>query len=164
MTKTIGLLVIAVLVIGGAWYFSQNNDSSSDAMETEEKMMEENTDNAMMEEKSDSDSMMEGEAMMKSGTYGEYSGEKLALAGEGDLVLFFHANWCPTCRALDAALSESPIPEGVHILKVDYDSNTALRQQYGVTTQHTLVQVNVQGEMIQKFQGVFSIEDIVGKL
>lgn len=55
----------------------------------------------------------------------------------GDVVLFFNASWCPTCQEAEGNLTSQPVPDGVTIVDVDYDSNTDLRQEYGVTTQHT---------------------------
>ena len=49
------------------------------------------------------------------GSYEAYAPEKLALANSGDVVLFFRASWCPTCRALDADIKAhlNDIPAGV---------------------------------------------------
>ena len=62
--------------------------------------------------------------------------------------LFFHASWCNQCKALEKDVKENSgdIPEDVVIFQVDYDSNQALRQQYGVTIQTTIVSVNSEGE------------------
>jgi len=43
------------------------------------------------------------------------------------------------------------VPAGVTIIKVDYDSNQDLRQQYGVTVQTTFVEVNSSGEGLQTY-------------
>lgn len=72
-------------------------------------------------------------------------------ATAGEKVLFFHAPWCPQCRALEADIKKGPIPAGTTIIKVDYDSNQDLRKKYGVTLQTTLVKVNDQGELIKKY-------------
>ena len=66
-------------------------------------------------------------------------------------VLFFHAPWCPQCRALDADLTSKPLPDGVAIFKTDYDSNQALRQKYGVTQQTTFVEVDKDGNKIKSY-------------
>lgn len=63
---------------------------------------------------------------------------------------FFHAPWCPQCRALEASIEATAIPAMVTIIKVDYDTNQSLRQQYGVTLQTTLVRVDDQGKLIKK--------------
>lgn len=169
------LLVVIVLFVLGFVIFggSQNEEriiehEQGDAMEQKEE--------EVMEQNSAGDTMVEGEvmeldsgdAMMEksSGSYEEYSSEKLARAENGDVVLFFHASWCPTCRAADADInaSLSSIPEGVTILKTDYDSNGSLRQKYGVTMQHTFVQVDQNGELIKKWSGSPSLSAIVNEI
>jgi thiol-disulfide isomerase/thioredoxin len=75
------------------------------------------------------------------GTYKDYSSELLA-STKGTKLLFFHASWCPQCRALDESIRTSELPDNVTIFKVDYDSNQALRAKYGVTLQTTVVKVD----------------------
>lgn len=75
------------------------------------------------------------------GAYVDYSEGALADA-EGTRVLFFHAPWCPQCRALEESILAEGVPEGVTILKVDYDSNQALRQRYDVRLQTTVVRLD----------------------
>ncbi|MEK9160443.1 MAG: thioredoxin family protein [Patescibacteria group bacterium] len=95
------------------------------------------------------------------GSYEAYASEKIARASEEDVVLFFRASWCPSCRALDADIKAQGVPEGLTILDVNYDKETALKQKYGVTTQHTLVQVDASGEMIKKWSGSPTIAELV---
>jgi len=45
------------------------------------------------------------------------------------------------------------IPAGVTIVKVDYDTATDLKRRYGVTMQHTFVQVDGSGEAVKKWSG-----------
>ncbi len=105
-------------------------------------------------------------AMMSAGTYEAYAPEKIAKATDGDVVLFFRASWCPTCRTLDSDIKKnaSSIPKGVTILDVDYDSSTALKQKYGVTQQHTLVQVAADGTLITKWTGGSTLSSVVSKI
>lgn len=84
------------------------------------------------------------------GRYEDYS-ETAFNQAEGRRILFFHAPWCPQCRALDASIKENTVPEGVTIFKIDYDSNQELRQKYGVTIQTTLVEVDENGNEVQKY-------------
>jgi thioredoxin 1 len=61
-------------------------------------------------------------------------------AGE-PVVLHFHANWCPTCRAQDKvfdALKADPSLK-VTLMEVDYDQEKALEKQMKVTAQSTLI-------------------------
>lgn len=118
-------------------------------------------DAAMMEKDG---AMMENDTAMmaKAGSYETYEASKLAMAKEGDVVLFFRASWCPTCRALDADIKKnlSAIPVGVTILDVDYDRYADLKKQYGVTTQHTLVQVDADGKEIAKWVGSATLAEL----
>ncbi len=66
--------------------------------------------------------------------------------------LYFHAEWCPECRALEADIKAnlSDIPAGVIILKIEYDDYQDLRQRYQVLHQTTVVSVDAQGDKIQE--------------
>jgi thioredoxin 1 len=97
------------------------------------------------------------------GAYLPYDASKLAVANTGDVVLFFHATWCPGCRALDSDITAqlSAIPTDLTILKLDYDTETELKKKYGVTTQQTLVQVDAQGNLIKKWSGSTKLSQVV---
>jgi thiol-disulfide isomerase/thioredoxin len=178
MQIAIGLAVALVLLGGIGWYgLSQNKtemDESIVAMQEKDSvpsneltMTKEREDGgAMMEKKMEpkesTDSMMKpkddastNDVMQGKGSYETYAPEKLARATEGDVVLFFRASWCPTCRGLDSDIKSNAgkIPAGVTILDVDYDNSATLKQKYGVTYQHTLVQVDAKGNQIAKWQG-----------
>lgn len=84
------------------------------------------------------------------GTYTAYSPEAVASA-KGDILLFFHAPWCPQCREIEKTINNNPLPDNLTILKVDYDSNQKLRQQYGVTLQTTFVKVDKDGNEIKSY-------------
>ena len=104
--------------------------------------------------------------MVAPGTYEDYSFEKIAFAANGDVILFFHAPWCPTCKALDTNINANltAIPANTKILKVDYDSSNELKKKYGVTYQHTLVQVDKDGNMITKWSGGNTLASIIAKI
>lgn len=178
----------AVVLIGGGLYVSMMpSEPAMDAMEKKDAMMEKDgammeKDGAMMEKKDDTmmkedgammekkdDAMMEKApegAMMSSGSYEAYAPEKLAMANEGDVVLFFRASWCPTCKSVDADIKKnvSQIPKGVTILDVDYDTATDLKKKYGVTYQHTFVQVAADGTQIAKWSASPTLAALVGNI
>jgi len=83
------------------------------------------------------------------GVYVDYYDGAIAETA-GLKVLFFHASWCPKCRALDADIEANAVPDGMTIFKVDFDTATALRQQYGVTLQTTIVYVDDDGDLLTK--------------
>lgn len=100
------------------------------------------------------------------GSYEPYSPEKVARADEGDVVLFFRASWCPTCRAVDADIKAhlDNIPVNLTILDVDYDSSTELKKKYGVVYQHTFVQVDAQGNLLKKWSGSPTLAALVAQV
>lgn len=101
-----------------------------------------------------------------SGSFEAYDAGKIALAASGDVIIFFHAAWCPSCRALsnDIESNISAIPAGTTILKADYDTETELRKKYEVTTQHTLVQVDQNGNLIKKWSGGSNLQNLLSEI
>ncbi|MDI9325448.1 MAG: thioredoxin family protein [Alphaproteobacteria bacterium] len=98
--------------------------------------------------------------------YFTYTKELLSLAEDTSaVVIFFHATWCPTCRSLDRNIRENikNIPAHVTILDLDYDSQEGkeLRKKYGVTYQHTFVQVHSDGSQITKWSGSPTLESLL---
>ena len=150
-------IVALVAVIGGVSYFATRQESSvkNDAIiKIEEDVMK----------KEETSMMDKGDTMMKAGSYEAYAPEKVALASAThDVVLFFRASWCPTCRAVDADIKAnlSKIPLSLAILDVNYDNSTALKQKYGVTYQHTFVQVDKDGNLIKKWSGSPTLSALV---
>lgn len=183
MNKNIVIaIVLGVVALLGIWWYMASQQAASDKMMMEEKAMMEKKamqekgamkkDEAMKKEegammKKDDGMMMEknNEAamMMKGGQYVTYDASKIAFAKEGKVVLFFRASWCPSCRALDSDIKAnlSQIPGNVLILDVDYDKYADLKKQYGVTYQHTLVQVDADGKMIAKWAGSSELSDLL---
>ena len=94
-------------------------------------------------------------------TLAEYEGSKDMYAA-GDVVLFFAADWCPTCQTTKKNLEADPaaIPAGLAIVRVDYDNSDELKPQSGVTTQHTFVQVDADGNEVAKWTGSLTADEI----
>ena len=95
-------------------------------------------------------------------TKAEYQSQMAERAGT-KVVYFFHASWCPTCRATEKAIEEDGIPAGLTVVKIDFDSETDLRKTYGITQQHTFVQVDPDGGELAKWTGTISGADIKAK-
>ncbi len=128
------LALSAIIVLGGC---SQAN-SSSDAMSSAKS-----SSSATSHSDSASQSYI---------TYDQYQASKDKYA-DSKVVLFFNAKWCPACRAINEALTSDPgkIPAKTTVVSVDYDQHTDLRQRYGVTTQHTFVQIDTNGEKTRQW-------------
>lgn len=95
--------------------------------------------------------------------YATFQGSPQAYTAAGDVVLFFNASWCPTCRAAQESFTSNAVPAGLTLVSVDYDDNTALRQQYGVTVQHTFVQIDPAGQQVAKWTGSTTADEVAGK-
>lgn len=157
----LGILIGLVIIIGGLiLYKNQDNNKKgvSKSEQVSEKMTGEDkmNSNAMEETaKMKDDKMMEKNTMQKSGSYKDYSPATVEAEQKAGnkVVLFFHAKWCPDCKAADAAFQNNPenIPAGVTVLKTDYDSNNDLKTKYAVTYQHTFVQIDDNEKLITKW-------------
>ena len=149
-------VIVGVLIVGGViWAVTANQPESTDGMMQNEgeDMME--ADDKMI---NDGDKKDDAGAMMdKLGAYKDYSAATVVAEQEAGnkVVLFFHAPWCPFCKAANTEFlaRASEIPSGVTLLKTDYDSNTELKQKYGVTYQHTFVQIDNDGNSVSKWNG-----------
>lgn len=95
------------------------------------------------------------EGMGAEGPYRKYSEEAFQEAQDLKRVYFFHASWCPTCRKAEREIEANldAIPEDVVIFKTNYDWERSLKKKYGVTSQHTYVYVDGDGEVISKWYG-----------
>lgn len=135
-------------------------DDSKDSMMEENKMDEESP--AMME--NEDEAMLE-ERAMSSGEYLSYSLANYEKTEDSKRVLFFHASWCPTCKSADANFNSNleKLPSGVTLLKVDYDSEGELKKKYGITYQHTFVQVDAEGTELAKWNGG-EIDELIKKV
>lgn len=104
----------------------------------------------------------------EAGSYIPY--ESFAAASEeyadSKVVLFFSAAWCSTCQEarenFEASLSE--IPGDLAIVVVDFDDSIELRKQYGITVQHTFVQIDETGNPLAKWSGSVSIPQLLEQL
>lgn len=181
MGKILGLVVGATVIVGGAWWFWGRSDDASKMMEEKDVMMQEEermaTKNEMKEsgasvedkmmEKTESTMMPEkkmgesGDTMMAKGTYVEYGPGVLEGSEATKRVLFFYASWCPLCKPADAEFRDrmSEIPAGVTVIRVNYNdpgtdqAEKDLATKYGVTYQHTFVQIDQDGNTVTKWNG-----------
>lgn len=85
---------------------------------------------------------------------------------DSKVVLFFNAIWCSTCQQarenIEASLGQ--IPENLAIVVVDFDSSIDLRKKYGVTVQHTFIEIDNAGEPLGKWSGSVTVDQIVEQL
>lgn len=85
-------------------------------------------------------------------------------------VLFFYANWCPTCQPVNRDLdATSDLPADVVVYRVNYNDDETdqvekdLAAKYAVTYQHTFVIVDREGNELDKYNGG-SLEELLSRL
>ncbi|MFV0429048.1 MAG: thioredoxin domain-containing protein [Arachnia sp.] len=83
--------------------------------------------------------------------------------GGNNVVLFFHATWCPSCQATDESLTTDGVPAGLTVVKVDFDKMTQLRNTYAITQQHTFVLIDDNGSARRTWTGSATGEQIKAK-
>lgn len=143
--KNIFLIILALIIIGTIFLIVRGQGESSDPSPVNTTVEEEVVSNQL--------------------GYVAYADEAArSAAKDGDAVLFFHASWCPTCRALKNNLRNSQIPEDLTILEIDYDTENELKRKYGVTYQHTLIQVDENLDEIKKFTGTRTLSEILREI
>ncbi|MBL4694152.1 thioredoxin family protein [Candidatus Gracilibacteria bacterium] len=89
--------------------------------------------------------------------YLEYSESTLTTSlAKGPVLLNFHADWCPSCVALTKELQKEisqAIPANMTILEVDYDTEKELKKIWEIRLQHTLIQLDQQGNEVTRWSG-----------
>lgn len=95
------------------------------------------------------------------GKYIAYTPKNFADAADTRRVIYFYANWCPTCQPADKDFQDNmdKLPQDITVLRANYsDGDTDqgekdLAKKYGVTYQHTFVQVDEAGKELTKWNG-----------
>lgn len=140
-------------MMSDSWTHEEMDAMSGEHMMDDKKMMDDD-----MMKKDDSN-------MMKPTGYMEYDSAKVseALKNWQKVALFFHASWCPSCRALDKAILEdiSSIPTDALIVKVDYDNSEEMKKKYSVTSQHTTVIIDADMALVSKKLGAKSVSEVL---
>lgn len=146
-------VVVGLLLIFGAYWQMQQTGVRPAALESTTP-----SGTAAME----SDSPTETPTTLgASPQYIAFEADTLSSTATQRRVLFFYANWCPTCKeANDEFVGDlSELPSNVALIRVNYnDSDTDqaekdLAKKYAVTYQHTFVQIDADGNEVAKWNG-----------
>lgn len=179
MKHLVPIVIVITGIIIGVSVVSANKKTGR--MESQNNAVMESSDDAMMLEDEEGESMMKDDVMEKEGEVIEKNDTAMMekTAGdfvvyeetdisslEGNIVLDFSAPWCPSCRTFksDVEANLGNIPGDMTLVLVDYDTNKELRKKYGVTTQHTFVQIDAQGNELQKWSGGSTLASVVAKV
>lgn len=168
--QTVPIVIgVVVLILGVGYLVTSNNEEVNEAVEepvTEVIVSEETstTDDFTNDEPSTSD--VTSTENTAPGVYAAYNADVVAGSDAEHILLFFHATWCPSCRALDNDIvaNADNIPAGVEMYKVDYDTATDLRRQYGITTQHSIIEITASGEAESDISHPLTLEGVLATI
>lgn len=78
------------------------------------------------------------------------------------IILFFTADWCPSCREAENAIEEkkSYISPHIAIMRVDFEDDM-MREQYAVEKQHTFVLLDTEKNEIKRWTNSKNLEDLI---
>ncbi len=188
MNKIIGVIVALIVVGGGAYYIMHQSepipevysekpamvDSEELVMADEQKSADETPTSTTPESAQynpkelqvDKAQYNPKELQVDKGMFLAYSPSEVTSPMTEDVVLAFLADWCPSCRAVksDIQANLGSIPGNLTILDVDYDEYTDLKKQYGITQQHTFVQVDKTGAVIKTWKGGNTLESVIAQV
>jgi peptide methionine sulfoxide reductase msrA/msrB len=95
--------------------------------------------------------------------YKDYD-ENLVKTSTWRILLFFHADWCPTCQSLDKQIKSMTLPNDLLILKVDFDTSKDLTKKYNILTQSSFVQVDNKWNAYKRIVWISDFKNILDKL
>lgn len=152
-TKLFAAFVLSTMTLTACVPAPTEDPEMEEEIIEDEEMMEEEMEEDMEEE----DSMVEVEVeasrpVLEDAQYLSYSSSTYnELNGSEPFALFFHAEWCPTCKALEADIdsSLSGFAPGVKIVEANFDTETELRKTYGVNVQSTVVIIDANGNKVK---------------
>lgn len=170
-------VIISVVAVSGAGYVLKrhsDNNKAHEAFMMHEALMEKKNSETSSMKNSEEDASMKKDGVAKTDevttqgsyiSYADYTADQDKYK-DYKVVLYFHAPWCPTCQALDKIINANldTIPAKTVIVKTDYDSSNELKKKYGVTYQHTLVQVDANGNKIKKWSGSPELKDLLSEI
>lgn len=158
-TLVIVSIVVGIFLVGaGLLAYTSDQNKKKDAENAE---MVKNGEVVIVEK---GEMANEGDVTMIKGSFTDYDVAKLANAEKGDVVLYFSAPWCSTCQEANKNFNASSTPDGLTLLKVDYDSSTDLKRKYGVTYQHVFVQVDKDGKQLKKWNGSTTYDQLKAEI
>lgn len=159
----VGAIAVLIMIGAGISYISNQSSDSQGTRQKEASMTSSQNDSMMEKEETMSDpaASSDQDTMMAKGSYVPYSQTALESTAKTKRILFFYANWCPTCRPVNLELqeNEAKLPQGVRVVRVNYnDTDTdeaekELAKQYGITYQHTFILIDEDGKELKKWNG-----------
>jgi thioredoxin 1 len=158
MSKPLFLALLTILILAGAGYIYTTG--STDLSSTTAQPTPTATQLPNSNQTSTTTSQPNPASQSKSG-YVVFTPQILDQPATARRVLFFYANWCPTCRPADQSFTQnsSQFPSDLTVIRVNYNDDETepaekeLAKKYGITYQHTYVLIDEQGNALKKWNG-----------
>jgi thioredoxin-like negative regulator of GroEL len=163
MNKIVLTIIAVLILITGGVVLATMSDSE-DTAQNEQAI--ENVDTLHVVENNQEEENTEETVLVASAQglgYVDYTDTVLEDSNGSTQVLFFHAPWCSVCNFFEGQIEEQGVPDGVTIVKIDFDSETELKNQYGVNVQSTFVLLDENGEIVNSWpfaRGLTDIQDL----
>lgn len=157
--KIILAVTFLLILIIGIIVYSSSQGGLSNSNNTNQPI----SSNTLAKSNQSNISSTNNENVAKAGEYKTYNQDELKTAKDGQkLLLFFNASWCPSCRSTvkDIDTNKDKINSNITILSADFDKEVDLKKKYGVTMQHTFVEVDRDGNLIKKTTGLSTVDAI----
>lgn len=75
-------------------------------------------------------------------------------------LIYISAGWCQPCKMFGPVMSKVAL-SGIPVEKVDADSNSDVLTKFGVRNIPTVIKVDNNGNMLDKFVGVKSEQEVI---
>jgi thioredoxin 1 len=147
LNKTLVIVIVVLLISVGSYTLFTKTPSNK------------TTTNSVTQE--ENENQLENASAINNSKYIPYTPNVLEETKTTKRVLFFYANWCPTCKPANDSFTDQSnlIPNDVTVIRVNYndtdtDNNEKdLAKKYGVTYQHTFVQIDENDNAVTKWNG-----------
>ncbi len=137
------IAIIGVALVLGFGYVVTQDPSGTPVVETDPPS---HTSNAVPS--------TQGKDLYIAGAYQDFTqpAYEAAIADGKTVILDFHADWCPTCRANEPIVESvfsSNTDTNIVGFKVNYDTEIALRRAFNVQSQSTFIKTSATGDTKQ---------------
>jgi hypothetical protein len=164
MSKKILIAVVALVILTGIVLILTGNKAEDEINNNSTQSIEQQ-EVATIEQ--NSEQQQEATTASSGLGYVDYSDQTLADSSNSTRVLFFHAPWCSVCNFYEGQIEEQGVPSDVTILKIDFDSEDELKEQYNVTFQSTFLLLDEDGNIKDSWpfaRGLSDIQDLYSQI
>lgn len=148
------IAIVGIVIVAGLGYTVFQRPSGTESVQTN---VAANT--------TASNPSTEGQSSYVAGAYQDFSQSAYdaAIADGKTVILDFHADWCPTCRANEPIIKgvfEARADKNLVGFKVNYDTEIALKKTFNIQNQATLIKTSKNGQTKQLGPGPVTAESL----